>query len=116
MADVELPGDSANGKKVFARNCSNCHAASVKGKHAVGPILGTVVGRKIASIKGYKFSSALGGKKGESWTSENLQKWLENPGAFAPGNAMAFAGLKNEKERTDVIKYLFECNPKNKKK
>lgn len=110
------PGNAVNGKKAFARHCQSCHSAAVKGKHAVGPILGTVWGRKIASVAGFKFSSALTAKKGDVWGEANLHEWLENPGAWASGTNMAFAGVKNANERTDLIRYLFEANPKNKKK
>ena len=112
----EPQGDPTNGKKVFARNCQNCHNASAKGKHGIGPLLGTVWGRKIASAKGFKYSAALSAKKGEAWGYENMDAWLENPGGYASGTSMAFAGLKSQKDRDDVIRYLYECNPKNKKK
>lgn len=112
----EPTGNGANGKKLFTRNCASCHNTSVKGKHAVGPILGTVWGRKIASVSGFKFTSALGTFKGNKWGKDNLEKWIANPAAFASGTSMAFAGIKSEKEREDLIRYLWECHPKNKKK
>jgi cytochrome c len=115
MAD-EPQGNAANGKKVFARNCANCHNMAVKGKHGIGPLLGNVWGRNIASVKGFKFSAALGGKKGGKWDAEQLEKWLTNPGGFASGTTMAFAGLKNAKDREDVIRYMYEAHPKNAKK
>src|SRR3569623_1927329 len=97
------PGNAANGKKVFTRNCQNCHSAAAGGKHAIGPNLQTAWGRKIATIKGFKFSGALTQHSTETWGQENLMKWLENPGAWASGTSMAFAGVKNEKEREDLI-------------
>ena len=115
MADGP-PGNAANGKKVFTRNCANCHTAALKGKHMIGPILGTAYGRKIASMKGFKYSAALGGYKGQTWTPELMDKWIANPGGFANGTTMAFAGIKGEKDRQDVIRYLYEANPKNMKK
>jgi cytochrome c len=45
---------------------------------------------------------ALGG----TWTFDALNKWLTKPSADAPGTAMTFAGLSNEKQRADVIAYL----------
>ncbi|CAG9318717.1 unnamed protein product [Blepharisma stoltei] len=109
-------GNGANGKKIFIRNCQNCHSVAAGGKHAIGPNLQSVWGRKIATIKGFKFSAALGGHKGENWGAENLNQWLENPGGFAAGNSMAFAGVKSEAERKDLIRFLYESHPKNKAK
>lgn len=50
-------------------------------------------------------SGALSGKGGK-WTEKNLDKYLKSPADYAPGNAMAFAGLANAKDRADVIAYL----------
>ena len=108
----EPKGNSANGKKIFARNCQNCHNAVPKGKHAIGPALYGVFGRKIATGAGFKYSGGLSAKKGQSWTPELLHQWLENPTGFVPGTTMAFAGLKTQDERDDVIRYLFEAKPK----
>ena len=42
----------------------------------------------------------------KKWTAGNLDKYLKSPADYAPGNAMAFAGLANAKDRADVIAYL----------
>jgi cytochrome c len=94
MADEGPAGNASNGKKIFSRNCANCHNVAVKGKHQIGPMLGTVFGRKIASIKGFKFSAGMAGKKAQSWDAELMDKWLTNPSAFSAGTTMAFVGLK----------------------
>ncbi len=49
--------------------------------------------------------SALKGKGGQ-WTEANLDKYLKSPADYAPGNAMAFAGIPNAKDRADVVAYL----------
>ena len=46
----------------------------------------------------------------ETWTDANLSKYLKSPADFIPGNAMAFAGVPNPKERADLIAYL-KANP-----
>ena len=46
------------------------------------------------------------GAKGLVWTDEVLFKYLENPLTFMQGTKMAFAGLKDEQDRRDVIAYL----------
>ena len=71
----------------------------------VGPDLYGVVGRKIASVAGFNYSTALKAVSG-TWTFDALNKWLTDPRADVPGTAMLFAGLANEKQRADVIAYL----------
>ncbi len=45
-------------------------------------------------------------KVGGQWTEGNLDKYLKSPADYAPGNAMAFAGIPNAKDRADVVAYL----------
>ncbi|MBY0518804.1 MAG: cytochrome c family protein, partial [Sphingomonas sp.] len=43
---------------------------------------------------------------GKKWDFEELNKWLTNPKAYAPGTKMSFAGLANGQDRANVILYL----------
>ena len=52
------------------------------------------------------FRGALAGNG--KWTDKNLDKYLKSPADYAPGNAMAFAGVPNAKDRADIIAYLKE--------
>ena len=99
-------GDPAAGKKVFNK-CKACHFVD-KEKNKVGPYLKGVVGRKAAAVEGFKYSEAMKAKAAEGlvWTEENLKAYLAAPKKFVPGNKMAFAGLKKEKDIADVIAYL----------
>ena len=74
--------------------------------HSVGPALGGLPGQNIASSEGFAYSGALSSKATIKWTDGNLDKWLKSPSGFAPGNAMAFAGIANPKDRADIIAYL----------
>lgn len=67
-----------------------------------------MVGREIASVKGFDYSTAFLRKKAEGlvWTAENLDVNLADPQAFIPGTSMSFLGLKDPADRTDVIAYL----------
>jgi len=40
------------------------------------------------------------------WDDETLDKYLADPRALVPGTRMIFTGIKDEKERQDVIAYL----------
>ena len=72
----------------------------------MGPALGGLPGQNIAASEGFAYSGALSSKATIKWTDGNLDKWLKHPAGFAPGNAMAFAGIANPKDRADIIAYL----------
>ena len=99
--------DASNGEQVF-RRCRACHQVGDSAKNAVGPQLNNIVDRAAGSIEGFNYSAANkdAGTKGLVWNEENLSNYLTNPAAFMPKNKMAFAGLKDEKDRKDVIAYL----------
>ena len=40
------------------------------------------------------------------WTEEELLKYLAGPAAYMPKNKMAFAGVKDEADRKDLVAYL----------
>ena len=44
--------------------------------------------------------------KAGQWTETNIDKYLKSPADYAPGNAMAFAGIPNAKDRADLVAYL----------
>jgi cytochrome c len=88
-----------------AKQCQACHNFEEGQGPKVGPDLYGVVGRKIASAPGFNYSAALKSKNG-TWDFNALNAWLSKPTAYAPGTAMTFAGLSNDKQRADVIAYL----------
>jgi len=98
-------GDAAAGKKVF-RKCMACHQLK-EGVNRVGPSLHGVIRREAGAVDGFKYSDAMKGS-GVTWTQENLDAYLENPRKFVKGTRMAFAGLKKEQDRLDVIAYIAE--------
>ncbi len=104
VADDGSAGDPAKGAKVF-RMCVACHTIEKGAPNRIGPNLHGVVGRPIASVPGFNYSPAL--KKIEGvWDEEKLDAWLANPRQFAPGNRMAFAGVRRPEDRKDLIAYL----------
>jgi cytochrome c len=89
----------------IAKQCQVCHNVQEGQGPKIGPDLYGVVGRPVASVAGFHYTDALK-KKGGAWTFDALDKWLLDPRADVPGTAMTFAGLKNDKQRADVIAYL----------
>jgi cytochrome c len=96
-------GDATHGKQVFAQ-CGICHSTE-PGEAKLGPSLFGVVGRKAASVPGFRYSAAAQKLTNVTWTPEKIDEWLQNPSKMAPGTNMAF-NLANEKDRQDVIAYL----------
>ena len=97
-------GDLTHGEKVF-KKCAACHSIVKGGKNNIGPALYNVVGRKIGIVEDYKYSKALASYDKE-WTVEELNGYLIKPAKWIKGTKMAFAGLRKEKDRASVIKYL----------
>ncbi|MEJ1977912.1 MAG: hypothetical protein WDN49_19200 [Acetobacteraceae bacterium] len=64
-----------------------------------------MVGGPHAHMQGYDYSPALKAKAGP-WTFDELNAWLTQPSAYAPGTKMGFAGISNDKTRANVIDYL----------
>ena len=97
-------GDIALGEKVF-KKCAACHSIVKGGKNNIGPALYNVVGRKTGAVTDYRYSKALASFEKE-WTFEELNGYLIKPAKWIKGTKMAFAGLRKEKDRASVIKYL----------
>ncbi|MGO8779467.1 MAG: c-type cytochrome [Rhodomicrobium sp.] len=101
-------GNAEKGKEVFNHNCKVCHAVGPGARAGVGPEQNNLVGSVAGSRPGYHYSTAMkeAGEKGLVWTPADINKFLENPRATVPGTKMVFPGLKNAKDREDVIAYL----------
>ena len=97
-------GDVASGEKIF-KKCAACHSINKGGKNNIGPALYNVVGRKIGGVSDYKYSKALIAY-GKEWNFEELNGFLIKPAKWIKGTKMAYAGLRKEKDRASVIKYL----------
>ncbi len=85
--------------------CGACHNFEKGAGAKVGPPLYGVVGRQVASIGGFDYSSGLKGKGG-SWTLDDINKFITNPKAYISGTKMGFAGEENPQKRADILAYL----------
>jgi len=105
-------GDVSAGEKIF-KKCAACHSIIKGGKNKIGPALYNVVGRAVGSVDDYKYSKTLA-SYGKDWTLEELNGYLQKPASYLKGTKMSFAGLRKEKDRASVIKYLNQNsdNPK----
>jgi len=97
--------DIANGEAKFAL-CQTCHTLPQGGANMTGPNLWGVVGTKAGEgHDDFKFSDALKASN-ITWTPDKIDTWITKPADMVPGTKMSFAGMKDAKDRTDVIAYL----------
>jgi cytochrome c len=106
--------DIAAGEDVY-KKCRACHQVGETAKNAVGPALNGLFGRKAGTIPGFNYSEA-NKTSGVTWTEEVFTTYIQNPRAAMPGNKMAFAGLKDEKDIKDLIAFLKQFDETGKKK
>ena len=106
-AAAPLEGDEIllAGRRVFAL-CALCHAP--QNGRGVGPSLDGVFGRRVAAVDGFAYSSAMKarGDRGERWTSDRLEAFLESPQRHTPGTIMGFTGINNPGQRESLVVYL----------
>ena len=112
QAKLPAPYDTAdieNGKAKFAL-CSSCHTINQGGASMTGPNLFGIAGAKVAAIPGYNFSDALKAQT-FSWDAQHLDAWIADPRKMVPGTKMTFFGMKDPKDRTDLVAYLMANGP-----
>ena len=103
--DERLSGaDPEAGAKLF-RQCKACHTVEPGGANRVGPNLYGVIDRPVASVDGFKYSSAMR-DHGGNWDIERLDAFLEDPRKTVPRTRMSFRGLSDPEDRADMIAYL----------
>lgn len=97
--------DVRAGEAVYAR-CLACHAL---GYDRTGPRHCGLFGRRAGSVKGFVYSDAMKRSK-IVWNEKTLDLFLADPVKTIPGTAMGYAGVKDGKERADLIAYLKQAN------
>jgi len=113
VAVLLAQGDVDRGARVAKQACGACHAFEVGAASRVGPTLGGIFGREIASVDGFSYSSSLvERRKAEgAWNYENMNAFIVNPRGYASNTRMAYAGERNETRRGDILAYLRSISP-----
>jgi cytochrome c len=104
LAAVGADRDAKRGAAVY-RTCIACHSLE-PGVHLTGPSLAALWGKRAASITDFpRYSKALQAQT-FVWDEITLNAWVADPEAFVPGTTMAFAGVRNDRARADLIAFL----------
>ena len=102
--------DADRGKAAFEK-CAACHSLE-PGQNDTAPTLAAIFGRK-AATEDYRYSSAMT-RSDITWDEKTLDAFIEDPQALVPGNRMAFDGVKDPAERSQLLEYLKAASaPKN---
>ena len=116
-AVIGAPGDPLAayagdpGAQVF-RACVACHALSPDEGNKAGPSLVGIFGRKIATLPGYGFSSALK-QLDIVWTPETVAKLFEiGPMAYTPGTKMPEQKIGSPEDRQALVDFLAKATRK----
>jgi len=102
-------GEDLRRGEVAFQKCYACHSVQPDETGLEGPNLFDVVGRPVASVPDFPYSSglkALPARGYPTWTKAALDAFLTSPEDFAPGTTMTFVGMPDAQERAAVIAYL----------
>jgi len=71
-----------------------------------GPSLAEIWNRKSGSLPSFpRYSPALK-SAGIIWTDDTLDEWIKDPQHFIPENTMTFPGMKDARQRADLLAFL----------
>lgn len=113
LAAAAVHAAPLEGKRIFQNNCAICHSASPDMATLAGPPLFNVVNRKIGGVPGFAYSDVLAGlgAQGKQWTKKELDLFLKDPAAYAPGTSMPIA-VASPAERAALVAYLASARGK----
>ena len=106
--------DVAAGEQSF-KKCLPCHAVGEGAKNKVGPMLNGLEGRKSGTIEGFTYTDA-NKNSGLVWDEATFNDYIKDPRKKIPGTKMVFAGIKSEKEISDLWAYMRQFDGDGKKK
>lgn len=74
-----------------------------------GPSLAGLWDRRAGSLTSFpRYSDALKSSN-IVWNDKTLDDWIKDPQHLVPGNEMTFPGIKNDKQRAELLAFLKEA-------
>ena len=100
-------GNATRGQRVFGA-CAACHSLQPD-QSMTGPSLAELWNRKAGSLASFsRYSPALKSAN-IVWNDKTLDDWITNPQHLVPGNEMTFDGIKDARQRADLLAFLKEA-------
>jgi cytochrome c len=97
-------GNPTRGERMY-RACVACHSFEPN-RNMTGPSLAEIWNRKSGSLASFpRYSPALK-SAGIVWNDDTLDAWIKDPQHFIPGNTMTFQGMKDARQRGDLLAFL----------
>jgi cytochrome c len=102
-----VEGSAARGQRVFGA-CAACHSLQPD-QNMTGPSLAGVWNQKAGSVASFsRYSPALKSAN-IVWNDKTLDDWITDPQHLVPGNQMTFPGIKDARQRADLLAFLKEA-------
>ena len=104
-------GTQRQGQALFpvqtkTRKCSVCHTLERDGANRAGPTLHNIFGRRIGTLPGYPFSSALR-TLDIVWSEATVARLFElGPDVLTPGSKMPLQKMTDARQRDALIAFL----------
>ena len=105
MAEMLSLGNADDGPSAM-KACKACHTWEKGGAKKTGPNLWNTLGRNIAAVEGFNYSSAFKERSSDTWTYEALDAFLKKTKDYIPKTKMAYKGISDDKKRADVILFM----------
>ena len=104
-AAADGPATSAPRAPEAFQACAECHEVNPAAPPGIGPSLYGVVGRRAGSLPGYAYSPALR-QSGIVWSRAELERFMQDPAAAAPGTMMPAPEALSAADREAISAYL----------
>jgi cytochrome c len=97
-------GNPGRGQRAF-NACAACHSLEPN-RNMTGPSLSELWNRKAGGLASFsRYSPAL--KSSDVvWNDKTLDEWIKDPQHVVPGNQMTFPGVKDGRQRADLLAFL----------
>jgi cytochrome c len=100
-------GNPTQGQRVFGA-CAACHSLRPD-QNMTGPSLAGLWNRKAGTLPSFSRYSPAMKSANIGWNDKTLDEWIADPQHVIPGNQMTFAGIKDAKQRADLLAFLKEA-------
>src|SRR5215471_18220255 len=97
-------GNATRGQRVFGA-CAACHSLQPD-QNMTGPSLAGLWNRKAGTLASFSRYSAALKSANIVWNDKTLDDWITDPQHLVPGNEMTFDGIKDARQRADLLAFL----------